>query len=170
MSRRVLAAAVLATVFAIPNLSHAQTVSLETTVGVPTSLLASLNRSARLAEDQVGVQLPLPRPAAFTSDSKVPSRSMLTSLYATTAALQMLDADSTLKSLGRGAVEINPLMSGLVKNRAAFFATKAGIAAATIYAAHKIAKNNKIGAALTLVAINSAYAMIVKHNYGIAGR
>jgi hypothetical protein len=96
-------------------------------------------------------------------------RALMGSLYASTAVMQALDIHSTLKGLDRGAVESNPLMAGLTSNKAAFIATKVGVAAGTILAARHVAKRNKVAAALTLVALNSAYAVVVSRNYKIAG-
>ena len=93
---------------------------------------------------------------------------MLAGLYASTAVMQALDVHSTLTAFGAGAVEANPLMTGITKNRVAFIALKAGIAASTVMAAHNMAKTNKVAAIATLFAINSAYAMIVSHNYKVA--
>ena len=98
------------------------------------------------------------------------SSSLLASLYATTAVMQALDVHSTLLAIKAGAVEGNPLMSGVVNNRGAFLATKAAVAASTILAARQIAKKSRIGAIVTMVAVNSAYAMIVRHNYSLAAR
>jgi Domain of unknown function (DUF5658) len=94
----------------------------------------------------------------------------LWALYGTTAAMQALDVRSTLAAFNRGAVEANPLMAGVTRNKAAFIAVKAGIAASTIFAAHSMARHNKLGAILTLVAVDSAYAVIVSHNYQVAHR
>ena len=93
---------------------------------------------------------------------------LLTSLYAATAVMQALDVHSTLKALDAGAVEANPLMSGVTKNRGAFMATKAAVAAGTVFAVQRIAKRSKVAAIATAVAINGAYAMIVRNNYKIA--
>lgn len=93
---------------------------------------------------------------------------ILTSLYAATAVMQALDVHSTLKALDAGAVEANPVMSGVTKNRGAFMATKAAVAAGTVFAVQRIAKRSKIAAVVTAVAINGAYAMIVRNNYKIA--
>ena len=163
--------AVLAAILASPSSVSAQSVVESSSAALAPSLAGSLTQTLRLAEEQsAAVQLPRPAVVLNPTRSRIGSKAVLPSLYATTAAMQLLDVDSTLKSLNRGAIETNPLMSGLVKNRAAFAVTKAGIAAATIYAAHHIAKDNKVAAIVTLVAINSAYAMIVKNNYGIANR
>ena len=93
---------------------------------------------------------------------------LMVSLYATTATMQALDVHSTIRALDHGAVEANPIMGGIAHNRAAFIATKAAVAAGTIYAAHNVAKKNKFAAAITLIAINSAYAFVAHHNYKVA--
>jgi hypothetical protein len=164
-------AALFAAILASPSVASAQNVVDNSSVTLAPSLAVSFAQPLRVAEEQsAAVQLPRPALVINPMRSRNGSKTALSSLYATTAAMQLLDVDSTLKSLKRGAIETNPLMSGLVKNRAAFAMTKAGIAAATIYAAHHIAKDNKVAAIVTLVAINSAYAMIVKNNYAIANR
>jgi Domain of unknown function (DUF5658) len=94
--------------------------------------------------------------------------SFMVPLYASTAALQVLDIHSTLSGLSRGAVEGNPLLSGVASHRAAFIGLKAAVAAGTIYAASRLAKHNKIAAVVTLVALDSAYAFVVSHNYRLA--
>ena len=127
---------------------------------------AVLNNAAapavRLA-DLEQFQFPVPPVARRSGPS-----ALLGSLYASTAVMQALDMHSTLQAFRAGAVEANPLMSGIAKNRGAFIATKAAVAASTIFAARHIAKRNKVAAVVTMVAINSAYAMIVRHNYNVA--
>jgi hypothetical protein len=95
------------------------------------------------------------------------SSALMTSLYASTAVMQALDVHSTLLALDRGAVEANPLMAGAAGNRTAFIALKAGVAFSTVMAARNMSKKNKVAAIITLVAINSAYAMVVNHNYRV---
>lgn len=97
-------------------------------------------------------------------------KSLLNSLYATTVVMQVLDIHSTLQALNNGAVEGNPIMSGVAGRPGAFIATKAAVAAGSIWAANKMAKRNKVAAVMTLVAVNSAYAAIVSHNYRLASR
>jgi hypothetical protein len=113
-------------------------------------------------------QLPsLQRPVTFERRSNRPSALML-SLYASTAAMQALDVHSTLNAFKHGAVEANPMMTGVAKNKAAFIALKAGMAASTILASRNMAKRNKVAAIATMVAINSAYAFVISHNYKVA--
>ena len=101
-----------------------------------------------------------PRPAA--------SASVLVPLYVSFAALQALDVHSTTRALGRGGVEANPLMRGVADQPAALMAVKAGGAATTIYLAHKVSKRSRVGAIVVMAAVNSAYAMVVAHNYRAA--
>jgi len=94
----------------------------------------------------------------------------LRSLYVTTATMQALDVHSTFAALNRGGGEANPLMNGLTKNRVAFGAVKAGVAATSIYAAHRLGKHNRVAAIALLIGINSAYAAVVSHNYRVANQ
>ena len=123
--------------------------------------------------------VPAAQPAAAAepgSVSVVPPRSTfdvnrtkkLLPLYAATAVMQALDVHSTIQVLNHGGGEGNPMLQGIVSNRPVFIATKAAVAASTIYAASRIAKHSKIGAVVTLVAINSVYAMVASHNYKVA--
>jgi hypothetical protein len=82
--------------------------------------------------------------------------------------MQALDVHSTLRALGRGGVEANPLMASATRNKTAFIALKAGVALSTVMAARNMSKRNKVAAIVTLVAINSAYAFVVNHNYRVA--
>lgn len=131
----------------------------------PALLSASAAPAVRLADaDQI------PMAPIVAQRPKLGKSGLLNSLYASTVLMQGLDVHSTLKAFGAGAVEGNPLMSGVTKNRAAFIATKATIAAVTILATRKLAKKHKVAAVITLIAVNSAYAMIVRHNYNLARR
>lgn len=101
-----------------------------------------------------------------------PSRpsSTLKSLYVATALTQALDVHSTLLALGRGANEVNPLLGGLAHRKAAFIALKAGATVSTIMAARNLSRRNRVAAIAALVAINSAYAVVIDHNYRVAKR
>jgi Domain of unknown function (DUF5658) len=107
-------------------------------------------------------------PANFARPLPPRHSALMTGLYMSTVAMQALDVHSTLSAFGAGAVEANPLMTGVARNKLAFIALKAGVATSTVLAAHNMAKTNKLAAIATLVAINSAYAMIVEHNYKVA--
>ncbi len=108
-------------------------------------------------------------PVTFNSDYRRPGPSnLMRSLYVTTAVMQALDVHSTLSALNNGAIEANPLMTQVSRNKAMFIALKAGVAVSTVMAARNMSKRNKFAAVATLVAINSAYAMVIRHNYKVA--
>jgi hypothetical protein len=93
---------------------------------------------------------------------------VLISLQATTIVTQMLDVHSTMKAVNAGGVEGNPIMGGLVNNKAAFLTVKAGVAAGVIYITHRVARDNKMAAIAASAAINSAFLMVARHNYRVA--
>ena len=70
------------------------------------------------------------------------------SLYASTIAVQELDAVSTFRALDAGAVETNPLVSWATPSRPGFVALKMGIASAAIYSAHELSRRHKVRAVL----------------------
>jgi hypothetical protein len=90
------------------------------------------------------------------------------SLIVSFAALQVLDAHSTLRALKSGGHEANPAMSGIASRPGALFAVKAGTAAATAYFAERLSKNHPKRAIVLMAILNSAYAAIVAHNYRVA--
>jgi hypothetical protein len=96
------------------------------------------------------------------------STSVRRSMYVSFAALQIMDAVSTRKALSNGAQEANPMMSGLAGNSAAFFAVKAGTAAATTFFAERMAKKHPRAATIMMAVLNTAYVAIVAHNYKVA--
>ena len=129
-----------------------------------------LNLSAAVVENAVAAPA-VAVPEQFAYPIAPPQKRidpMMSSLYASTALMQGLDVHSTLKALDAGAVEGNPLMTGVTKNKAAFIAMKAGLAAGTIFAAHKASKKNRAAAIISLGALNSVYARVVNHNDKVA--
>ncbi len=128
-----------------------------------TAAAAAVARNAETAQ----AQGPTFVNASFTPRPERPM--ILPALYASQIALQALDAHSTYKALDRGAHEANPLMKGVVDNRGAMFAVKAGVAASTIWAAERLWKRgNKVGAIATMVVANAVAAAVVAHNYRLA--
>jgi hypothetical protein len=165
MSRTIVAAGLLLAVAAapafaqdVPNRSALAALALSSAAVAPTAS----ETAAAATDEQQAPALSRPRFGSRTGSA------VMFSLYATTATMQALDVHSTIRAIDRGAVEANPLMGGLVNNRPAFIATKAAVAAGTIFAAREVAKKNKVAAAITLIAINSAYAYVAHHNYKLA--
>lgn len=95
--------------------------------------------------------------------------SPLLALYASQIALQAMDVHSTYSAINRGAREANPLMQGVVGNKGAMMAVKAGVAAGTIFLSEKMwRRGNRAGAIATMLVVNSVTAMVVAHNYRVA--
>ena len=92
-------------------------------------------------------------------------RGVLLPLYASFAALQMLDAHSTIRAVRAGGVESNPMMAGVADKPAALIALKAGVAVSTIALADKFRGRSRVGAVVLMAVLNSAYATVVAHNY-----
>jgi hypothetical protein len=162
MLRSVLATALVTACLALPSGASAQELALPDG-GLSLSLAAapmSAVASPALAQRDITFYRPAEEPSH--------SSKLLTSLYVTTAVMQALDVHSTYQALNRGAIEANPLVSGMTGNKAAFVAAKAAVATASIMAARRMAEHNRMAAILTMVGINSAYAMIVAHNYHVA--
>ncbi len=133
-------------------------------VGVPPAPAYALTESAQLPVF-TNQSLTTPRPEAISG-----KRGVLVPLYVSFAVLQALDMKSTRTALGEGAREANPVMTGMVGSPVAFFALKAATGAAVVLATEKLRPRNRIAAIATMAALNSAYAMIVTHNYAAAGR
>ena len=125
---------------------------------------AAVNFAAADAESTASSVTPRQPSRSRTTDA-APLR---VSLYVSFAALQALDAHSTLKALSGGAHEANPLMQNVAGNPGALLAVKAGTTAATIFFAEHLAKKSPIASLAVMVAMNSAYATIVAHNYRVA--
>ena len=105
--------------------------------------------------------------SSFEGRAKRPM--LLPALYVAQAALQALDAHSTYSALSRGGVEANPLMKGVVGNKGAMMAVKAGVAASTIWMAERMwKKGNRVGAIATMLVVNGVTAAVVANNYKVA--
>jgi hypothetical protein len=171
MSRRLLVAAflVIGSFVGFSN-AHADERADNSTAILSQANISALMQPVQLAEAaQFPVQVNVSRPNVSIEGSSAAKFGM-GAVYASTVLMHVLDVDSTMKAMKRGAVEANPLMKGVVKNRGAFIATKAAIATVSIYATSRMAKHNKVHAIIASAAINSAYLMIVKNNYSIANR
>lgn len=89
----------------------------------------------------------------------------LVPLYLSFGTLQALDMHATSHAIGRGAVEANPVMKGVVGNTAGMLAVKAGGTAAVILVSEKMWRKNKPAAVVFMLATNAALSWVVQHNY-----
>jgi Domain of unknown function (DUF5658) len=87
-------------------------------------------------------------------------------LYSSFAALQVLDVHSTWQALNQGAREVNPMVAPIAGTHG-FPLLKVASTTATIIATERIRKRHPRAAVVVMIAANSAYAMIVAHNYAI---
>jgi hypothetical protein len=85
-------------------------------------------------------------------------------LYGSLATLHAADAALTVKGLGAGAHEVNPLMRG---DRRVMTLTKVATTAATVLIAEKMWKRNKAAAIASMVAANAVTAVVVARNAAI---
>jgi hypothetical protein len=169
MSRQLVRiAAILGSLLSLAGVARAQDAQDRSPFVADSKLLFMPGDTAALAVmpvlDETPIALEAGTPAVFEGKRT----SKMLPLYVSTALMQALDVHSTLQVIGHGGAEGNPLLQGIVSNKGAFIAAKAAVAASTMYAASRIARHSKIGAIITLVGLNSAYAMVVSHNYKLA--
>lgn len=88
-------------------------------------------------------------------------------LYVTYGILQAADAHSTLRGLNQGAREQNPFLGSIVKRPAVLIPVKIGSSLATIYLVEKLRRKNPAAAVAVMAGVNTAYAVIVQHNYRV---
>jgi Domain of unknown function (DUF5658) len=144
--------------------------TLTTTVLFPASLLPAVTPAvSAVAASAEAVPTPRVMRAPIGIDQNRPT--LLPALYVAQGALQAMDAHSTYSAIGRGAHEANPLMQGVVRNKSAMLAVKAGVAASTIWMAESMwRRGNRMGAIATMIAANAVTAVVVAHNYQLANR
>lgn len=132
----------------------AQTLSVRVPAGAPVAVPST---------DAIAVPTPIRIPAATRP-------SVLPSMYVSLGALQGYDAYSTLRAVKQGAVEANPMMTGMVGNPAAFLAVKGATTVTTIYVAERLWRQQRRGAAIALVAVvNGMMAVVAAHNASVLG-
>ncbi|HUL73817.1 MAG TPA: DUF5658 family protein [Vicinamibacterales bacterium] len=129
------------------------------------AMVVALGCVPALARAQEGAAV---APVIVRPDAAPAKNTLLSSLYVSTAVMQGLDVQSTFSALNHGAVEANPMVTPIASHPAALLAVKSAVAATTIYAAHRVSKRNKAAAIGMLLAVNSAYAIIVAHNYRVS--
>jgi len=79
-------------------------------------------------------------------------------------ALQAMDVYSTVRGLRAGLAEANPLVRGIARDPLALATVKAAAATSSLLLIGRVARKHRATAAVTLVAMNAAYAVIVAHN------
>src|SRR5262245_6063797 len=91
-------------------------------------------------------------------------------LYAGSVLLQGYDAYATLTVLKHGGTEVNPLLKG-IKSPAALVGLRAGLTVLSIVQAERMWKRDqRLGAVLTMVAVNGFMAIAAVHNAAVIER
>jgi Domain of unknown function (DUF5658) len=100
-------------------------------------------------------------------DSRGGSRLVFSSLYAGLITTQALDVHSTLRALDAGHREANPVVRWTTDTPAAFVSFKAATTVGTMYLIQRVRKKHPKRAMLLLAAIDTAFALVVAHNYSV---
>lgn len=95
---------------------------------------------------------------------------LLPALYVGLASLQAFDAFSTRHSLARGAAEANPVMRGVVRNKALLWGVKAGMTVGPVVLAERMWRKNRVAAVVLLAAINGVQAAVAMNNARVMGQ
>ena len=120
----------------------------------------SLTPLADAAKTAAGAAPPFP-PPVWTVDRLERRPATLAPLYVSFAAVQVTDILSTRKAIANDATEANPLMrTGTIGQ----IAIKAAATTATIYVVERAWKQNRVGAVVTMLAINTLSAAVVVRN------
>ena len=125
----------------------------------------ALALSSTLAEAQL-----LPREApvpvvSYSADVLSEEPPELTRMFVTHAALQGLDAFTTIRALDAGHREMNPLLKS--GNSALIIGSKAAVTAMSLVLAQKLWKRNRRAAMLTVVVSNAVMSAVVANNAGL---
>jgi hypothetical protein len=115
-----------------------------------------------VAKDSDALAPPLKLEAPTGSPAGV---AVLRSLHVGLALSQAYDIYSTQRALGRGAVEVNPLMQNTVASRVAFIGLKVAMTAGPIYEAeHLWRTHHRVGAVALMAAANGIMMAVAAHN------
>jgi hypothetical protein len=130
-------------------------------VGMADGAAAQTTTTATTAAKSVSAETALPAPAPSAP------RPLALSLYGSFIALEGLDVHSTLKGMQSGrTTEANPLLGSMASSPPMLIAFKAGTAAGIIALCEQMRKDGHGKAAVfVMIGLNSAYAMVVAHNY-----
>jgi hypothetical protein len=123
----------------------------------------AVDRLALASERQPG-QLERARTTGMAEEGRPAA---LPPLYVSFAAMQVLDAHSTLSAARDGAVERNPLVAPLIERPMAVVAVKAATTVGAIWLTEKLWRRHRVAAIALMIGINGAYAAIVANNYRV---
>jgi hypothetical protein len=96
-------------------------------------------------------------------------RGALSGLYASLAALNVVDGLTTARGLRSGtATEANPLLGAAAKNSGALWAVKAGSTAVSVVLAERLRRGGHRGQAMAVMILtNSVMATVAANNFNV---
>ena len=106
----------------------------------------------------------IPTVPESTSSLVVKRPGVVSVLYISLGAMQVLDVYSTQSALKAGAREANPTAAPFAGNVGSMLGLKAATTAGTIFFAERLWKTNKVAAIVMLTAINGSVAAVSMHN------
>ena len=179
-ARRLGGLAWVLSVLLAPHTAHAQDVQVASLQGVEIASFVSASPAAApdaMLDPATPIEAVAPAPAlkqpivgwrASSVSWRSDNRAMFP-LYAGQIGLQILDVHSTTRALNSGSTERNAVMSGVAGSPAALLFVKAGATTAMIYLIEaKVRKKSRVAAMAAMVGVNTAYALVVAHNYRAA--
>jgi uncharacterized protein DUF5658 len=110
---------------------------------------------------------PAIQPVQWPTPSQSSRPKSLLPLYVSFAALQALDAHSTLQAIDNGHGERNPVVGTFTSTPGAMVGLKLASTAGTIYLTERLWRKHRGAAIALMIAVNGAYAAVVAHNYRV---
>jgi hypothetical protein len=127
--------------------------------------LATSDLAPAITESGVRIEVEEATPAIDPQPAS--GQASFVTLSVVTAALQGLDAYTTLAAVNHGAREANPMMRAAVGNPVVWIAVKSSMTAATIYAARRLWPRNKAAAVTVFAVTNCVLATVVARNVAV---
>jgi hypothetical protein len=123
---------------------------------------------ALAADNPPADPLDLSAPLAVSVVSPTTRGVVLPVLYAGFGLLQAYDGVSTLTAVKHGAIEMNPVMTGLSGNAAALWAVKGGVTVLAIFTAERLWREHRRPEAIaTMIVANGVMAAVAAHNASV---
>jgi hypothetical protein len=127
---------------------------------------APLLQSARAAAHLITLEpAPPARSSSWLPRSEEARPRGLLPLYAGFGVLQALDAHSTIRAVGAGRTEANPLVAPFANRPGLMIGVKAAAAAGTIALSERLWRRHRVAAVTLMIVANAGYAAVVAHNY-----
>jgi hypothetical protein len=147
-------------------------VSMPAYAGQQSADLAADTQSAALTADSLSAVTPVATAGKITLNVSVTHEptarpAALPPLYGSYVAFQLFDGYQTIRGIGLGGHETNPLMTGIAGSPAAVWTIKAASAVMAITAAERMWKTNKKGAIAVMIIGNGLSAAVAARNASV---